>query len=959
MTHQFMGGGRTSGFMEQASWNRLESLYYTALELESGKLDAFLARIQKLDPELYPELCDLLVCTQESEHLFEEPLLKQTNIWRMVDDAIPEPTSATQGSRELSPIIQKPEEGRLGPLQPDDMVGDYRIVRQIGKGGMGVVYLATRETPFHREVALKLIYFDSKTVNREMIDRFKWECQALASLNHNNIAQVFEAGETSDGLPYFTMEYVQGLAINEFCDRRQLSTLERIKLFLQINEGVIHAHQKGIIHRDLKPSNILVTLQNDTPVVKIIDFGIARTFRGPAASATPFFSRSPLGTPTYMSPEQTYPGSADLDVRADIYSLGAVLYELLTGFTIIDPESFQKALFTEKIQMVRNGAIPWASLRFSDMPSKTCAAADKRKGTARSLARHIRGDLDAILEKALQKNPEDRYSVVHQLSQDLEQHLAGRPVSARCGGYFYKSGKFLRRNAQRVLSTAIAFLVLISLLIAYGLNQYRLKENRSQLAILEQLITAPDPHLQGPKVTQLEVLAGLEKTLGDYLKSHPLIDAKLKSRLGHLHFNLARYDQAKEYLADAFAVQEAHLGREDPLTLRTMSLLAKTLAFRNELEAAGPLFMRILQTKEAVYGVRSPERMTALTDMALFNNLSGNPQEAERICNETIPYLTEHKGEDYPETLAAWNHLGEALLARGKYVEARRIFERLVAAWEKQFGFDYYRNLIAAHNLAESILPTDPGEAAKIYHRVNQVRGQLLGEDNPWTLSTQNSLAWALYRQGKLTEAEALARQVLAKREKVLPRHDKATLQTRNNLTLILEASDKLEEALEMLYSLDSIYRLKYAAPTKEGLKVKNNIGNMLNRLGRYEEAMPILEQTLVQKTDLFGVEDSSTLATMVTLGETYLYLDYLECAEQALREAVSIFERHWPQDIQTLALYRGILAQCWSQMGDFKSAEEVLYESWNLLRGSVNRALIGGFIDALQRRQRSDFKTP
>ena len=443
----------------EPSDDREEGLFREALQRATGpEREAFLDRACAEDLALRGRLQALLQA-HESPDPFLEPL------------AVP-PADAT--------AVLHPEEG------PGSVIGRYKLLQQIGEGGCGVVYMAEQQEPVRRRVALKIIKLGMDT--KQVVARFEAERQALAMMDHPNIARVLDGGTTDTGRPYFVMELVRGVQITDFCDENKLSTTDRLKLFIQVCQAIQHAHQKGVIHRDIKPSNILVSLHDDVPVAKVIDFGIAKAIGHRLTDKTVFtrFEQF-IGTPAYMSPEQAGVSGLDIDTRSDIYALGVLLYELLTGRTPFDPQQLAQAGLEEILRRIREEEPPKPSTRLSTLAREDLTTtAQRRQVEPPRLISLLRGDLDWIVMKCLEKNRTRRYETVNGLANDIEHHLNSEPVAACPPSKLYRLQKLYRRN-KSVFAAATS--VALALLLGTGFSVWQAV--RASRALSELRTTAP------------------------------------------------------------------------------------------------------------------------------------------------------------------------------------------------------------------------------------------------------------------------------------------------------------------------------------------------------------------------------------------------------------------------------------------------------------------------------------
>ena len=430
---------------------RVEALFEQALKFKPEERTAFLAGACGTDAELRGRVEELLRANADAGGFL--------------------PTNPGRQKTIVIPITE----------QPGDRIGRYKILQQIGEGGCGVVYMAEQEEPVRRRVALKVIKLGMDT--KSVIARFEAERQALAMMDHPNIARVLDAGATETGRPFFVMELVRGVKITDYCDEAKLSTRERLDLFIQVCHAIQHAHQKGIIHRDLKPSNILVTINDGVPVPKVIDFGIAKATTGQQLTDKTLFTAYEqfIGTPAYMSPEQAVMTSLDIDTRSDIYALGVLLYELLTGRPPFDPKELLQSGFDEMRRTIREKEPERPSTRLSTMlEADLTTVAQRRHSDAPKLIHMLRGDLDWIVMKALEKDRTRRFETANGLAMDIQRHLNNEPVTARPPSRIYRLQKSFRRNRLAYVATGAVMIALVFGLITT--QQQAMRARRAELA---------------------------------------------------------------------------------------------------------------------------------------------------------------------------------------------------------------------------------------------------------------------------------------------------------------------------------------------------------------------------------------------------------------------------------------------------------------------------------------------
>ncbi len=612
---------------------RVQELLLTTIGLETEGRESCLESVYRDNPNLGQQLERLAESVSKPESV-SNPTLDASNEEPQKDGSTEAPTSgeSKHGHFESKPFPNEPiPSGQQRPpdyardnlafrtragvfkdeaqdAQGPQWIGPYAILRRIGKGGMGTVYLAQQENP-KRQVALKLISKDR--VSHEFLARFESEYQVLAQMNHNQIARLYEAGTTTGGDAYFTMEYAEGVPITQFCEERRLPIRERLHLFLRVCEGVLHAHQKAVVHRDLKPNNIMVTLDDKKPMVKIIDFGIAKDLKTSLSEKRRFETQAGtvIGTPAYMSPEQLGRRGEErkgdkMGVRGDIYSLGVILYKMLTGLHPLDPERFKKVPWDEVLRICREEEPPRPSerLRKAHALSRFGGAEPAPKKTLKE----IKGDLDRIVMKAMDKDGSRRYATVEDLRKDIICFLNNQPVSARSPDLVYRVKKYVTRNKALVVSTAFTLIMLALgfFLVTWSLIQAnRAKEKAFQAEIaanrakeeafraevesrialqrfqvvnhlLQEILVATDPGGQGHETKIVAILKKAESQIQVFQEGDNL-EATLRMALGKAYYGLGLYQDSSAHIEKALDIRLRELGEEHADTLALWAALAE------------------------------------------------------------------------------------------------------------------------------------------------------------------------------------------------------------------------------------------------------------------------------------------------------------------------------------------------------------------------------------------------
>ncbi len=678
------------------------------------------------------------------------------------------------------PEDQAPPISELGTLdRPAAPVassfGRYLHLQRLGEGGMGEIWLAEQTEPVRRQVALKVIKAGMDSAH--VIARFEAERQALALMDHPAIATVFDGGTTPQGRPYFAMEYVKGEPITTYCDRHRLSTPARLELFTQVCEGVQHAHQKGIIHRDLKPSNVLVTIQDDRPVPKIIDFGVAKAMTQHLTERNLFTELGVLiGTPEYMSPEQAEMGGLDIDTRTDIYALGVLLYEMLTGVLPFDRKDLRQASLAEIQRIIREREPPRPSTRMTQLGSASTDAAKSRHTEPRRLIGELRGDLDWITLRALEKDRTRRYQTANALAVDVRRHLNNEPVAAGPPSAAYRVGKFVRRHRFGVFGAITLVLLLVAFAGAMAVQSARVAEERNRaeaglakaereakkskasLEFLQKTLGAANPfNGVGHEVTVMEVLARAVDQANVSFENQPEVKAAIQNLIGTTYRDLSRYDEAERLIRSALEIRQRTLGDAHPDVAASLNDLAWLLVDKGDYEAAEPLYRKSLAMRRSLLGDSHPDVADSMNNLAVLLGIKGDYAAAEPLLREVLAMRRTLPGYSQADVAESLNNLATLRSRRGDYAAAERPQREALAIWRKELGDEHALVAMGLNNLAVLLVGRADYQAAEPLHEeAVRIAGRSAGLDQWQTASYQVNQATCLTKLKRFPEAEDL-----------------------------------------------------------------------------------------------------------------------------------------------------------------------------------------------------------
>ncbi len=834
-----------------------------------------------------------------------------------------------------------------GPALPDDLaprsepppesIGPYRITGTLGEGGMGTVYLAEQTKPLRREVAVKVIKLGMDT--REVVARFAAERQALAMMDHPNIARVFDAGATDTGRPFFVMERVVGEPITAFCRRNRLSIDERLALFVVVCRAVHHAHQKGIIHRDLKPSNILVSDVEGAAVPKLIDFGIAKATGAGPDRTLQTSQQQVIGTPAYMSPEQARVDDRGLDTRTDVYSLGVLLYELMSGTTPFDVERLRSATFGEMQRII----VEEDPIRLSARATRADAAATALRTTASQLARALRGDLDWITTKALEKEPGRRYDSASALADDVERHLANEPVLAGAPTAGYRLRKFVRRNRVAVLATALVTIALVAgLAVAiYGLVRARdaeegarrdaeraraaeraEREQRQQaqeneqkanhvLRLVRSVFASADPWgARGGDYTVRQLLDDVDRSIWPHLEAQPLVEAAMRSTIGIAYEGLGLFDDAEEHLERAWTLLDEHRGPDDPKTARARLDYAWLLQLRGRLTESLPHLEGARAALEAAHPDGHRDLVLARLDVATVQRRLGAFDASERAADEALELGERLLPSNDPDLARIRKLLAQLLDARGDSHEAVALVREAIAAYQapatapresvpgdessavwviRAPQSDNDMTAVLMHmSLARFLANTgDYDEAISLIRAAHAEMLRRFGERHVQTVQAASTLGSMLLRSGKSREAAAILEPLLEIAVEDLPEDAPERVDVELDLARLYVRRRDSRRALPLLESLlERTSRLPNGDAVIEPVRQLLGLALMADR--RYRDAVPHLEFAFEANRARYGERHRSTLSVLTNLATARAALGEFDAATRTFEAVIA-----------------------------------------------------------------------
>ncbi len=744
-------------------------------------------------------------------------------------------------------------------LKKGTRIAQYLILDTLGEGGMGVVYLAEQQEPIKRKVALKLVRA-GKWMATELHHRFELERQILARLNHPNIAQVFQAGNTEEGFPFIAMEFVQGEPITEYADRHRLGLKERILLVIATCHGLQHAHQKGVIHRDLKPSNVLVTQVDGRPVPKVIDFGIAKLLHSDIEDFAGLTADGRvLGTPAYLSPESIHSAgpNSDIDTRSDVYAMGILLCELFVGRRPFVREG--GSLLQLLTEITEKGATPPAELfgKFDQLEASQIAS--NRSTQPHSLLKNLQGDLNWIVLKCLHEDRNLRYDTAVALADDLKHYLAYEPVLASPPGRGYRFGKFLRRHRGGVFAS---FLVAVALIGGIVTTTFQAKNARQAQAETEEVVdfmvrlfNVSDPsEARGREVKALEILNQGAERVKEELADQPHTRIRILNTIGKVYGNLRLYQESSDLLQEA-----------------------------SELE-------------RSLNGNSSPGLALSLYELAEANCNLGNFTQCENELRSSLKIREDRLGRDHHLVAQTLNRLGIWTQTQGRSEEALPMLQRALEIFERDFGPEDPR---VASTLAHlGVVQVERGhyqEAEEMYRRAHAIRLKTLGDDHPETISSLNDIAISIAQQGDLEGSLPLFRDVVTLRKKIFHNDHPSTAQALNNLASALEQFGQVDEAEIHLKRSAEIYKKALGDQHPRFAIALVNLGSCALKREALDQAEAYFLRSKTIIADAYDEEHPHYATVLFLLGQVHLQREEFAEARRNLEDSLKLRKKIFP----------------------------------------------------------------
>jgi len=906
-----------------------------ALEREGAARAAFVEQACNGDESLRLEVESLLAQARDTEDFLEAPALDVA-------------------ARNLATSRE------AGTASHPAAIGRYRIIRLLGEGGMGTVYEAQQEEP-RRVVALKVIKLGLATHDR--LRRFRQESQALARLQHPGIAQIYESSTADTGLgpqPFFAMEFIRGLPLKQYAEVHRLDTRHKLALMVKVCEAVHHAHQRGLIHRDLKPGNILV---DETGQPKILDFGVARVTESDASEGdlqqTMTGIGQLVGTLAYMSPEQVLGDPLEVDTRSDVYALGVILYELLSGRL---PYQVNQRQLSEAVHTIR----------------------EEEPASLSSIGRDYRGDVETLVSKALEKDKARRYTSAADLGADIQRYLNDEPITARPPSASYQLQKFARRHRGLMAATAAVFVVLLAgvavstwqAIRANRAGQAALRERDRAVAaeanavqernraLTEKLradgesasAKAVSDFLQNGLLAQasasaqarpdtkpdpdLKVRTALDRaaaSIAGKFDKQPLVEASIRQTIGNTYLDLGIYPEAQKQIERAIELRRRLQGEYHPDTLAALRILAVLYRNHGKAAEAEALLIKVLDVQRRVLGEDNPGTLETTYALALLYDDQEKFARAESLLTKALDGQRRTLGEKHPSTALTMNKLAEVYKEEGKFAPAESLHTKALEIQRGVLGQEHPNTLYTTNSLAT--LYEDEGkyvQAEHLYTSTLEVQRRLLGEEHIETLETMTNLGNLYRNEGKYAQSESLLTRTLEIQRRVLGEEHVDTLSALGDLAALYQGEGKYAQAEPINTKILEIQRRVLGEENPVTARSMNNLAVLYGKEGRWAQAEPLLASAAAIRRRVLGEEHPLTLMTMANLGFVYQMQGKYAQAEPLSIRAVEGLRRVEGEEHNDTLICTNMLGLLYRSEGKYAQAEPLLIRALEIRRRTL-----------------------
>lgn len=858
--------------MKKKDWHKIKQIFSDALEREGSERETFVEDACGNNKKLLDEVRSLLAAHENPGAL----------------DKSPEELKKSMYTRFESKKIKGKK------------VGPYKIIKELGHGGMGSVYLAERDDgQFDQRVAIKLLRTGFTSQNQ--INRFLAERQILATLVHRNIARLLDGGVTDYGQPWFVMEYVEGLPIDQYCDQNQLSISERLELFTDVCHAVHYAHRQLVVHRDLKPSNILV---EEDGTVKLLDFGIAKALN-PDKTLLDYMPVTKTGllplTPAYASPEQIRGNS--VSTSSDIYQLGVMLYELLTGISPYNvsgrsPSEIER-IICEKDPTHPSTAVTKISSEKSESSLNPHQISNVRKTDPRQLQKQLKGELDIIVLKAMRKEADRRYESGEQLASDINNYLAGRPVTAHPDSMGYRLQKFIRRNRLGVSAAAVILILVIGYAVTITWHtqqtQSALKQAQQETTKAEQvtgflidMFEAADPAEAMGDTLNTRTLLERGIRQAEQLDGQPDIQARMFDAAGQVYMALGQYEDARPLLERSLDLRKKVHGEKHPMVSESLHNLGRLHIENGNYSIGGELYREGLRLRREHLPPEDPRIAESLYHVGMYYlRVESDLEKAESHLTQSLEIRENTFGNEHEKVAESLRGLGGIFLARGSYMDAESSYLKALEIQERE-----------------------------------------LGEYHPETLTTLNNLAIFKAWNGEYNSAISLLKESFEQRKRVLGKNHFSVAIQLNNLAFIAGHQKDYEEAEQLLNEAISVMRASVGVAHPHALVFRTSLARIKQLTGEYEQAEQLHRETLQTKRNVLGSGHPDVAASLIQLGSLLNDQQKYDEAKSLLEEALSIHQRSFGNKHPMLISGYYLLAKVYKNLQNYRQAGEMYYEA-------------------------------